>query len=63
MKQFPKEDLDLVGIKKKNFIFQYFCKHEDTQWFGERTLWLGGQNNYEVCKSCGKSINIYMERY
>lgn len=63
MKKFSKEDLALVNIKKKNPIVQYFCKHKDTQWFGERTLWLGGQNNYEICKECGKSIKIYCERY
>lgn len=63
MKQFSKEHLDDAGINKKTFIGQFLCKHENTQWFGERTLWLGGQDNYEICTDCGKTLKIYCERY
>lgn len=49
-----------------NSIKQLFCKHKETRWVKENSLFhrLNGETHYLVCEKCGKILGereIYYE--
>ena len=54
-----------TNIVEKGKVAQFFCRHKESDWFKERSLFqnLSGETHHKVCLNCGKVIGERFLRY
>jgi len=66
MKKLTKKEIESTGIKVKNPIQQFLCKHDNKEAFVYSTGGfhnLSGERRVFICKDCGLETGTYFAKY